>query len=401
MIHLYFALLLLQDPAATPQQLPTAPAQEPAKQTTPPRSREDRLEGRIAADPAAKAEGETPLATKPAEDPTPPKPAVNPHPGFLKLNSCALIVNEEPVTMLDLQRGVQRRIREKKRPASDAEAMFNEELADRARALLEIQGGKDLGFDPAQVERIVRDQMERQTEEMGSVTRLALELKRDDMDSFERKEEWASYVNRRLWEESVTGKSPSPGGRVSRDRYVRPGWAQLVQRQAAREQSKNRTVQVTQLTLSLDAPGSEERAKRRLEVLRVRIEQGEDMGELAEQFGATKKGTRGLSDFMNIAGLRATNPDVAAFLDKAGVGELSPVLNYLQNGKLIAFIVVRAEEFKVPQIESFDDPVGQRGWIESQRVRVQDWRINDGLSDLLQAAFVWPPNVFRAPEQKP
>ncbi len=398
MILLYLALLFLQDPAPTPEQPPTPPPQEPEKPTPPPRSREDRLEGRIASDPAAKPELEAPAAAKPIDEPAPPKPPVNPR---LKLNSCALIVNEEPVTMLDLQRGVQRRIRDQKRPASDAEAMFNEELADRARALLEIQGGKDLGFDPAQVERIVRAQMERQTEDMGSVTRLALELKRDDMDSFERKDEWASYVNRRLWEESVTGKSPSPGGRVSNDRYVRPGWAQLVQRQAAREQSKNRTVQVTQLALGLEAPGSVERAKKRLEDLRARIEQGEDMGELAEQFGGTKKGTRGLSDFMIIEGLRITNPDAAAFLDKAEVGELSPVLDFFDKaGNLAGYMVLRPEEFKLVPVEPFDEPEGQRGWVESQRNRIQDWRINNGLSDLLQAAYVWPPNVFRAPATK-
>lgn len=401
MIHVFLALLLLQDPAPTPEQQPTPTAQEPAKSTPPPRSREDRLEGRITSDPAPQSEGETAPATKPGDEPTPPNPVVNPHPDSVKLNSCALIVNEEPVTMLDLQRGVQRRARETKRPLSDAEAMFNEEITARAKALLEIQGGKDLGFDPAQVERIVRDQMERQTEEMGSVTRLALELKRDDMDSFERKDEWASYVNRRLWEESVTGKSPSPGGRVSFDSYVRPGWAQLVQRQAAREQSKNRTVQVTQLTLSLDAPGSGERAKKRLEDLRARVEQGEDMGELAEQFGATKKGTRGLSDFMNIEGLRVTNPDAATFLGTAEVGELSQVLEYLKEGKLAGYMLLRPEEFKLVPVEPFDDPAGQRSWVENQRLRIQKLQIDNGLSRLLQAAYVWPPTVFRDPEAKP
>ncbi len=320
--------------------------------------------------------------------------------GWTKINAAVLIVNEDMATMFELQRGVARRMRDPRRGGADPERMFNDELGERARHMLEIDGGKNLGFDPQAVQRFVRDTLQRQAEEAGSVTRLAADLKRDDITSFDRKEEVNDYVNRMLWEQSVTGKAASPGGRVSRDRYVRPGWAMFAQRVAVRRQSENRTVQVTQLVLTLGAPGSAERAKRRLEELRLRILNGEDMGELAEQLGASEKGTRGLSSFLNVELLRANNPPVGDFLAKAEAGELSEVLEYYDRGRLAGYILVRPEEYKLAPVEAFDEPRGQRVWIEGQRQRVSDRRIQTGLVDLLSGAYVWPPQIFGDPTSK-
>jgi hypothetical protein len=273
--------------------------------------------------------------------------------------------------------------------------MLSEEIVDRARILLELQGGKDLGFNPEQVDRFVREKMDEDVEHAGSITRFAAELKQDGLDSFERKEEYYARVHRILWEESVTGRAASPGGRVSKDGYVRPGFALFVQREAVRRQEENRTVQTTQMVLRPDGPGGEERAKRRLEDLRARIEQGEDMGELAEQAAACPPGTKGLTGFLSLAGLRANNPGVAAYLERAPIGELSPVMEFLVDGKAVGYIVVRAEEFKSPQVQPFDDPAGQRFWMKSQAERLSDIRIQVGLAKLLEAAYVWPPNLFQ------
>ncbi len=143
-----------------------------------------------------------------------------------------------------------------------------------------------------------------------------------------------------------------------------------------------------------------ERAKKRLEDLRQRVENGEDMGALAEQFHACKPGTRGLTDFMPIDSLRGENPEVAAFLDTAQVGELSPALDFHDGGKMVGYVVARPEEFKSTPIESFDDPRGQRTWIDGHRERIKKMRIDAGLMELLGAAYVWPPEVFRATAKK-
>lgn len=392
MNFLLLSLCLLQEPAS---QIPPAPAPEATQEKPaapkPPRSREDRFEARVTEEPQVPTD---PVAAKP----------VDPYPGWQEFNRPALIVNEELLTLRDIQRGVARRIREQQRKDPDMQFMIAEEVTARARNMLQIQGGKDLGFDPEQVDRMVSRYMTRQTESVGGVTRLAEGLKREDKDSFARKEEISDYVNGKLWTESVTGLSPGPGGRVMRDPFVRPGRCLFEYREALKNQPKTRAVETTQLILTLGnppAPGADERITRRLEELRARVENGEDMGELAELYGATEKGKRGRSPFLSLAALRKSNPEIAGFLDQAQVGELSPVLPYLQAGKRAGYIVVRAEEFRVSPVEPFDDPAGQRRCLLAYRDRLDNYRLQKGLSDLLAAAYVWPPLSLGGPESTP
>lgn len=406
-----------QEPASpdAAQGQPTPPAKPPAS-GKPPRSREDRLEDRLAPEPGGAAntagKGSVPEAgadsAAPAPEATPAGPTGTPPPapedpkaGWQTFNSCALIVNEEPVTLMDLQRGVQRRAALQKRGGRDREVMFSEEIVDRARILLEMQGGKDLGFNPEQVDRFVRQKLKEDQEQAGSITQFAAELKQEGLNSFERKEEYYARVHRLLWEESVTGRGASPGGRVSQDSYVRPGFALFVQREAARRQDQSRSVKATQIVLRADGPGGAERTRQRLEDLRRRIENGEDMGELSEQVGGCVPGTKGLTDFLSLQGLSAANPAVGAFLDKAEPGELSPSLEFMVDGKPAGYILVRPEEYKVAKIPPFDDPAGQRNWIKGQAQREADLRVQMGLGKLLEAAYVWPPNLFQKPPATP
>jgi hypothetical protein len=346
------------------------------------------LEGRVAESPKTDAD---------ADKPAPAAPIVDPYASWVELNRAALIVNEELLTWRDIQRGVVRRIRAQKRQNPDQQRLLEEEIVDRARVMLQIQGGKDLGFDPELVDRMVTKYLERQTELAGGVTRLAEGLKREDKDSFVRKDEVYSYVYSKLWTESATGETPGPGGRIMRDRYVRPGRALFEYREELKNLPKTRTAVITQLLILLGkppAPGAEERAVARLEDLRARVENGEDMGALAEQYGSTIKGTRGLSEPPLLVGLRSTNPRIADFLDQAKVGELSPVLPFIERGVQTGFIVVRPEEYKVDTIADFNTPEGQLKRMVSDLERLDKRRIQVGLAQLLAAAYVWPPEAF-------
>src|SRR5688572_24687964 len=146
MIAATLILLFAQEPA--PQE-PPVPAPEPAPAVQEPapkppsRSREDRLEGRISG------------ADQPAPAPEPEAPPAGPPPsdltaqGWKPLNKAALIVNEEMVSSLEIGRGVEQSRRRQTGPFNSKEAVENE-VMNRARQMLEIQGGKDLGFDPEQ-----------------------------------------------------------------------------------------------------------------------------------------------------------------------------------------------------------------------------------------------------------
>ncbi|HUR29385.1 MAG TPA: hypothetical protein VM509_14445, partial [Planctomycetota bacterium] len=362
---------------------------------------EDRLEGRIAAGEAKPAE---PAATDPAKPETAPAGPAKPDDGFTVVNAPALIVNEEVVSMLDIRRIAQRNMREKKRPNADPQQLFNEAINDGARQLLEIQGGKDMGFEPELVAKYVDTLLQREVEQYGSVTKLAEELKREDKDSFARRDEVFARVNSQLWQESISGRGRGPGGRAWRDAYVRPGRALFEQREAARNQVANRTVKLTQLVVDFGnppGPDGKARAERLIKDYRERIENGEDMGELAELYGGADKGSRGLTPDFRVSGLAANYPELAAFLEHAGPGELSPVLPFTRNGELFGYMLIRPEEFKVAPVEPFDDPRHQEGWMESSRSRVARQREQIGLMELLQAAYVWPTQDFDRDDENP
>lgn len=393
-------LLLVQDPAPNPPAEQNPPAPAPAQ---PGQSRDrldDRLEGRLsggAGAPEAKPE------TGADEPPPAPSPAeIRRAEGWQSLNRCALVVNEEPVTLFAIQRGVIRSKRERRAgPEADNE-LVAQEITNQARTRLEIQGGKDLGFDPAQIVRIVDRQMKRQEEDAGSVTRLAEGLRRGELDSFDRRHEIETRVHAYLWEESVTGRGSGPGGRVSRDRYIRPGRAWFDHREAEAKAVLNRSVQVTQIVLLLDdppAPGGDQRLIDRLNEMRGRIEAGEDMGELAELYGSTDRSTRGLSRFLALGPLGRIFPEVAKFLSTASVGELSPPLPYRDPkdpSRVLGYLMVRPEEYRATPPPAFDQPQSQAEWIGGLRTRLDDDRIDAGLAQLLQAAFVWPEQTFSA-----
>ncbi|MEO6711266.1 MAG: hypothetical protein ABI054_06030 [Planctomycetota bacterium] len=398
MIITHLVLALLQDPAPqNPVLQPpatTAPVQE-----QPARTAEDRLEGRIAgeADPTPQE------PAKPEPEPAPAPPVEDPSDGWQSVNALLLIVNEEPVTKLEIQRGMQQRIRAQKNPKPDLNQMRSAEIEARTVALLEIQGGKDLGYDPAMIARFVEKKFDEQIEMMGSLTKLAEALKAEDLNSTVRREEIEAQVYRTVWTWSVTGQGAGPGGRVTRDRFVRPGLARFNQREAARSQVAERTVDLTQIIIGFGkpvAPGASERIKAQLEDLRARIENGEDMGELAEQVGSATKGSRGM-DRLGVERLKRNYPEVGAFLETAKPGDLSPVLPFMQDQQQIGWMLIRPEEFKLPAIEGFDTPANQQGWIEGQRRRIEKMRIREGLMELARSAYVWPPEAFRAPEPEP
>jgi len=386
MIFLLTFLGLLQEPTPPTPPAPEPPAaQEQAPQPKPPRSREDSFEDLVSEDAPA------------APSAPPPAAPVDPYPGWQELNRDALIVNEEVLTLREIQRGVARRAREQQRPNPNVQFMLAEEVTARARTMLQVQGGKDLGFDIELVERMVDNTMKRQTEIAGGVTRLAEGLRKDDKDSFARREEIRDWVHGKLWTESTTGKSPGPGGRVRHDHYARPGRCLFENREALKNQPKTRAVETTQLILLLGkpaAPGAGERNVRRLEELRERVQNGEDMGELAELYGATEKGTRGRSPFLLLAALRKSNPEIGAFLDRAAVGELSAVLPYLQDGKVAGHIVIRPEQFRVAPVDDFGTPEGQQKSMAAYSERMDNYRVQMGLTELLAAAYVWPPQSF-------
>jgi hypothetical protein len=316
------------------------------------------------------------------------------------LNQPALIVNEEIVTMFELQTTVERAARESKPPKTtppEKQMLLNQVVTERAKEMLRVQAGKDIGFDPEMVQRIVDRVLEEEKEDAGTLSHLGELLAKDEKDRFTREEEVYSYIFGRLWEESVIGKSPSQGGRASHDRYIRPGRLWFEYRDLP---TPSVEVQLTQLIITIRKDETPEQARVRTEEFRQRILAGEDMGKLADDFGSTRPNSRGLSDYLPVNKVKPNYPEIYAYLEKAQPGDISEVLPYKVDQTQRGWIVARLEDRRAPVIPPFDDQKYQRGLADDVQRSLDNLRSGLGLEGLLKAAYVWPPDAFGPPPSR-
>ena len=90
-----------------------------------------------------------------------------------EMDCVMMIVNEEIITRRTMGRDYFLLKRERP-PANDDEALRlqNDILTDNVKEKLRIQAGQDMGLDEAQVDRQVRDYLERETEVFSGVVGL-------------------------------------------------------------------------------------------------------------------------------------------------------------------------------------------------------------------------------------
>lgn len=97
-------------------------------------------------------------------------------------------------------------------------------LQDLAMTQLEIDAGRTRGFDPKLVESLVEQHFERQVERYGGASSFTKRLNDWRMTPTRFRTEVTSDLYRYAWRDSSLGKQPGPTGRVTVDRYIRPGY---------------------------------------------------------------------------------------------------------------------------------------------------------------------------------
>lgn len=137
------------------------------------------------------------------------------------------ISGERVITMSDILRAESdpsetwsRELREGANPGTVHMAI----LQNLAMTQLEIEAGRVRGFDPALVESLVDKHFERQIDRFGGPTEFTKRLQNWRMTPTNFRAEVTSDLYRYAWRDSSLGKQPGPTGRVSVDRYIRPGY---------------------------------------------------------------------------------------------------------------------------------------------------------------------------------
>jgi hypothetical protein len=320
-----------------------------------------------------------------SQDPTPLLP-----PEWRKLDSAALIVNEDVITDVDV---IAEMRRTQPAPRSDEERAKLQEriVTEKVRSLLETQAGKVMGYDEKMVERFVQDRLEDQREAAGSVTNLANQLRAANMDSFQHKEEIRTFAYGSLWQRSQTGIDAAPKGRRAADRYVRPGrlYFEFKNQEAQIAADPLVTVHTFGVRIGNRAP---EEVRASFEGLRkLALESGDFDGEVlkfsAGQMQAEPLADRSLSSFRFVR-------EIWEFLRTSEPGAVSDVLEIRTNGTLDGYRLVYFAERKARPTPEFSDPELQKKLREGVETSLDNVRVQTALEKLYHAAYIWPPEML-------
>ena len=311
----------------------------------------------------------------------------------MRVNRLDLIVNDQCLTNLDVMRDIWRQ-RGQADPEDENE-LVNKIIGARIDELLKTQAGRDLGFDEAFVRRLVQDELERREERAGSASLLGDQLQPYGLDSGTYHESTEANILARLWSGSVTGLYPGPGGRPHVDRVVRPGRLLFEYERNREELAPPATVTLQELAIDAQALGDLREAEELAADLRERILLGEDFGEVAVAAGAAADDTRGVLPPLEEKRLMQAYPDLAAFLEGAAPGELSPVLPARSpDGVLRGYRVLKLLSRDRPEPPPFSDGAFQLHMTERIQGNLDQARDDVALAQLLRAAYVWPPEAF-------
>jgi hypothetical protein len=370
----YLALLALQNPQASP------PAPPPGLR--PPAALKD--------DPAL-LPGIAPQAgslLRQALAPSAEKP-------WIPYDRVMMVVNQDIITERQLWRDLARTNHDHPlKDDSEKRAAQEQILTERVKARLSVQAGQDLGLDEKLVDRNVQDRMQRIIDSKNGVASMAKFLEEKDMTPQEMRTFLREEIYSSVWQDSVTGDAAG-GGRPKCDRFVRPGmltfhYNNVVQKPEAYAAlgGKPESFVLQMLLLDVDHYGGAEAAAKLADELKKRIEGGEDMGALVDQYSVALE-KKGVLEPADLGTLTRTDVRVAEFASKAKTGDVSPAIPF--QGKSKSYLRLMRLLDHTPAVKpDITNTEVQSKIMKNARKDLEDYRLGKALQVLLRASYVWP-----------
>lgn len=326
--------------------------------------------------------------------PAPDASAVDGGP-WATIDGVLLVINEDLLTRSRLGQAYQQAARDRNpRTPEDRARIWNEVYNASIRERLEVQSGKAMGFDDAQIDRFVRDDFDHFTRTRGGVIEFAKDLERDGITAEQFKELRRDGIYSELWENSVTGRGVSAKARPSRDRYVRPGRVRFEYELLLEAPGLMKTIggsegeiRVQQLVLDTSAFETLERAHDLAIQLRRRIVDGEDMTALVRQYSVPTPND-GIVVAESPSSLARAVPAAREFLLASKPGETSdPFL--LESGKDRGYVLLRVLDRKAPEVPKLSDPGVQARIATRLQKQIDEYRVKTALDRTVAASYIW------------
>ncbi len=338
------------------------------------------------------------LAQNPAPNP-PTRGAEAPQDGWITVDRIVMIVNQDIITELQLLRERARYERKRKLTTDTEIRNANTEiLTDIVRKRLRVQAGALLGIDEKLIDARVAESLEQMRKRFNGTVGLRKYLQSLDVDGVDVKRLLRDDIYEQVYRDGVTGEAPGPLGRVTADRYIRPGQLSLLYQQAIERPEEMAAlggvvgrVKFQQIVLDAAQYGGPEATVDLARNISERITAGEDMGALARQY-ASARDDDGIVEVQE-PNLRKLFPEIADFTAQAKSDEISApmVVNRTDGTRVVR--LVRFLERHAAVVPSLEDYTVQT----TLRTRAEDWtanyRLESGYRDLLASSYVWPPEL--------
>ena len=319
--------------------------------------------------------------------------------GWKDLDRVVVIVNEDIFTYRAIQQQLVKL--KNKHGLEGREALQQaqgEILTAGVRERLWVQGGIDLGVDPDQVHRMARNELERLQERHDGVVGLSEYLKSLGIEPNEAREEIQDIVYKDLFDDRITGESPTAIGRTTRDTFVRPGLCRFHFRNVLSNKrdlpqigGKAQEVVLQLLVIEPSHFENVEAGRVLAEQLRQRIVDGEDMGDLNEQYGGSKR-NRGVTEPFDEGRLAQVDPKLVPFVRDAAPGDVSPVMEY-RNENFSTWRIVRLVDRTPAVVPEFKSPEVQKALLKSLHDGRSEYRRDMEFRRLIKGSYVWPPEL--------
>ncbi len=356
----------------------------------------------LAQDPAP-VPAPVPDVVRPPAAPATTAPDAAPARPWREVDRVVMVVNSDIITESELVRRLQMLMKDYKLTTDTQRRQAERQiLGDKVRERLRVQAGANLGVDEKLLDARVRENIERMTERENGVVGLAKFLESRDVSGPELRKRLRDELYDQIYREGVTGEGPGPLGRVTADRYVRPGALLLMYRQAEAKPAdmealggRPASVRFHQVVLDVDTAGGSEAARAVARTLIARLEAGEDMAEVARSTGSA----RDTEDPPEVeeARLRELYPEIAAFIATATPGQISAPIEGGPESKPVLRIVRFEGRTEALQPE-FSDPKIQERLREISTDRLEEYRLETSYKDLLRSSYVWPAEIVGRPE---
>jgi hypothetical protein len=154
-------------------------------------------------------------------------------------------------------------------------------------------------------------------------------------------------------------------------------------------------VMLQSLDVRSSLAGSTEKALELATSLQARAVAGEDFTKLVDDYGYNDvPGSHGIVGPFELAKVKL-HPDIGSFMsDSRKVGDISPPLPVRLEGELRGYRVLKIVELKTTERPQFALRETQNKLHQTIENRILNFRRDRGLSALLDAAYVWPPEAF-------